>query len=367
MPVNNPLVPPVNPPKRLDIPSCLGNLAALAIGEKKRWDQRHKFSDDPAIAIVSRWYEQACGRVREYLPRNQSKNEALRELRIRVWHWLTTKQRTLELALGGLRISVMDALSQVVQIDMAELFHAFTTPGTRQPGIGAHGNTSVEAAQWQELVSVIYGIWGNRREALFAVLAARGQIPPPHRALRSHLAYTERTSLEWVLTGVYTNLKSCIERGDAAGAQNLTQFWTAEFILQRSLGTNPAFDFGGYDAEMEGGAAWPVWRNEQWYRQPATPFATPPGSPTSASVPWAKGPFLDTPPPALYSPWCGIWIATSRAAPVPHSANVYPGSHHGPAPGQPGSYAELARIGLRAQRQYRIKPDAWNSRWSSDQ
>ncbi|GAA5987457.1 hypothetical protein JCM10908_001961 [Rhodotorula pacifica] len=178
--------------------------------------------------------------------------------------------------------------------------------------------------------------------------------------LKFHLDTVEQASI----ARIYKQL--CFSIGEARTLQRaleIAHFWTIEFIVQRILGPNPAFNFFGYDMHNDG-HAWevPAWLDASWYRQLVTPEKTPYPL-TSAEEFWLKAPFLETVPQVIAWPATGEQVPTSWA----HESLLSPDTTSSPRLEGSQSAYELARIGLRAQRRYRIRPNDWASRWSEAQ
>lgn len=139
----------------------------------------------------------------------------------------------------------------------------------------------------------------------------------------------------------------------------------------QQLGANPLFNFSKYDHEHDHDAkAWthPAWLEENWYRQLVTPKLTQQLLADGRSGNKAAGmklielrkPFLLPIPEWLPH----VALLRERHRPE-HKKQPAAGLQAGNVP--PSQYQSLAnrhaRIGLRAQRRYRILPEVWQARW----
>ncbi|GAA5987200.1 hypothetical protein JCM10908_001857 [Rhodotorula pacifica] len=302
--------------------------------------------------------------------------------------WLDAKSSTLALAVSEGRMPLIDVLSQVTEIDIDGLLehleaHAGSSSQTATDGTGEQSDHALSSAQIRtQYIAKAYPQWlaystvqqielqttHFRRHWQYPRLVAWvDSLKGPAWWLKNHLSPTEQANFEWILDRLKCSIESCVRRQDISRALCIADFWSAEFVMQRFLGVNPTFRFferdiqdGDGQAAILQAATLPAWLDEHWYRQLVTPLTTPP-TPSNALHVWLRAPFHDPAPLSLVSPYTGVQVGLSWTGHAPHPTSTNTG--RAAALAQSAGPHELARVGLRAQRRYRIKARDWATRW----
>lgn len=145
--------------------------------------------------------------------------------------------------------------------------------------------------------------------------------------------------------------------------------------IGQQLGANPLFNFFEYDHKHDHDAKeWtqPAWLEARWYRQLVTPEMTQQLLANVQSNNKTAGQeLIDLREPFLLPiPYWLPHVALSSEAHIPEhnkvpAVDLLPGHRHESPPQYQSLAGGLARMGLRAQRQYRITPSVWQARWGS--
>ncbi|GAA5987459.1 hypothetical protein JCM10908_001962 [Rhodotorula pacifica] len=381
-------------PGKLYLNKTLTILAGLAVGGDTKWHHRiERYRLLSTLQQVEHRHKEA----------SQGGEVVPRPIKARIWRWVATKRQPLEYALKHQSMLAIDVLAQVIEIEMSTLLARVMSSLPKETP-SEKDDLPQQTNQRQIERDEAANIWRTHRRGVLKELRPDGAIKgrnyslkiimhamdieslvskfckhsaglsteSTHLAawsaslldlpecLKYHLEPLEQDSMERIYEQLDFSVRAAVT---LEGILEIAHFWTIEFIVQRSLGPNPAFNFIGYDMHNDGQAREvPSWLDAHWYRQLVTPETTPYPL-TSAEEFWLKAPFLETAPPAI------IWPATEEQLPTSWARESLHKLDDAGVPHGGGSHVarELARIGLCAQRRYRIRHNDWASRWSEAQ
>ncbi|GAA5978563.1 hypothetical protein JCM10908_004406 [Rhodotorula pacifica] len=349
-------------------------LGRLAAGfTESEWKDREKILHTRRSGQAELWARQAAASIAALLPPAGSQAAFWVQLKADLYRWLLTKHDTLVYARDYLRVPAVDIANEICGIDihsvLVYLSHQITVAASARTNqfipVDRERDTYRDALRelWRERRSIIIGAYTSgmeeppvpanqrdrRSEELRVYVEAllehcRREISDPAQldythhtmrlwvhslwvlynnlGLRNVLNEVEKSSLQAVLSHLKSSVQACMP-GNWRQAYQLATNWTGIFVIDRFTGLFPVLSYAPLDPRYPS----PSWLDPRHYRLLVLPLVIP-----AVSV---RLQFLEP----------------DELQPPAHGRHGYGGPH------------ELARIGLRAQRRYRINSSGWKKRW----